>query len=186
MKLQNTRAWSTKDIPRSKTCGARLTAWSIPFSSLAKNWQSWFYNLWLHGNYVSSLFCFTPEGRIRACLFNAPETIHYFNVVPRDVDEKINNCFEKTGGQIVICFQGKRFRFIPEKLRSKQTTMVPQQQICRCSQRSTAFRVEHASIPSFFSISTILHSLWRKRWEEVDSSVGNTPFQLSCINSWSK
>jgi DDE superfamily endonuclease len=38
--------------------------------------QNLFYNGWTHDHYISNLFLFSPDGKIRACYTNAPGTMH--------------------------------------------------------------------------------------------------------------
>jgi hypothetical protein len=38
--------------------------------------QNMFYNGWTHDHYVSNLFLFSPDGKIRACYINAPDAFH--------------------------------------------------------------------------------------------------------------
>jgi hypothetical protein len=38
--------------------------------------QNIFFNGWTHDHYISNLFLFSPDGKIRACYINAPGTLH--------------------------------------------------------------------------------------------------------------
>ncbi len=38
--------------------------------------QEWYYNGWMHDHYVTSIFCFCPNGMIPIPFFNVPGSVH--------------------------------------------------------------------------------------------------------------
>jgi hypothetical protein len=65
--------------------------------------QSIFYNGWMHGHYVSSVFIFGMDGVIRICGLNAPGTMHDSTLVDYgNVYEKLEAVFDETGGKVVV------------------------------------------------------------------------------------
>ena len=52
--------------------------------------QNKFYNGWHHSHNVNSVFVFSPDGKIRICLLNAPGTFHYRTMI----------CVQKNGNDL--------------------------------------------------------------------------------------
>ena len=65
--------------------------------------QNMFYNGWKCGHYISNLFLFSPNGKICACYFNAPGTVHDSTMANRSgIYERIDEVYVKTGGRVVV------------------------------------------------------------------------------------
>jgi hypothetical protein len=81
--------------------------------------HSIFYNGWIHGHYVSSVFVFRMDGTIRICGVNAPGTMHDSTLANYGtVYEKLEAVFDETGGKVVVdsafCLTNNNFNFIIE------------------------------------------------------------------------
>jgi DDE superfamily endonuclease len=65
--------------------------------------QNMFFNGWQHDHYISNLFLFSPDGKIRACYINAPGTMHDSQMAKwGNVYSKIDELFDETGAKIVV------------------------------------------------------------------------------------
>jgi hypothetical protein len=65
--------------------------------------QNMFYNGWTHGHYISCIFVFAPDGKIRICSLNSPGCWHDSTQADHGgVYDKIEEVFEATGGKVVI------------------------------------------------------------------------------------
>jgi hypothetical protein len=65
--------------------------------------QNIFFNGWQHDHYVSNLFLFSPDGKIRACYINAPGTMHDSSMARQGgVYSKIDALFAERGAMIVV------------------------------------------------------------------------------------
>jgi hypothetical protein len=65
--------------------------------------QNMFFNGWQHDHYISNLFLFSPDGKIRACYINAPGTLHDSTMAKRgSVYDKINLLFGERGAKSVV------------------------------------------------------------------------------------
>ncbi len=65
--------------------------------------QNRFYNGWKCDHYVSNLFVFSPAGRICACYFNAPGTVHDSTMAAMSgIYDKIDATYAATGGRVVV------------------------------------------------------------------------------------
>jgi DDE superfamily endonuclease len=65
--------------------------------------QNNFYNGWTHDHYVSNLFLFSPDGRIRACYLNAPGTFHDSTMANMSqIYDLIDDLYERMGSKIVV------------------------------------------------------------------------------------
>jgi hypothetical protein len=65
--------------------------------------QNLFFNGWQHGHYISKLFLFSPDGKIRACYINALGTMHDSTMAKRgSVYNKIDLLFAERGAKIVV------------------------------------------------------------------------------------
>ena len=65
--------------------------------------QNIFFNGWTHDHYVSNLFLFSPDGKIRACYINAPGNMHDSTMAKRGgVYAKFDKLFQERGAMIVV------------------------------------------------------------------------------------
>ena len=65
--------------------------------------QNMFFNGWQHDHYISNLFLFSPDGKIRACYINAPGTMHDSTMAKwGNVYSKIDQLFAERGAMIVV------------------------------------------------------------------------------------
>jgi hypothetical protein len=65
--------------------------------------QNMFYNGWTHGHYISCIFVFAPDGKIRICCFNSPGCWHDSTQADHGgVYDKIEEVYNATGGKVVI------------------------------------------------------------------------------------
>ncbi len=65
--------------------------------------QNMFYNGWTHDHYVSNLFLFSPDGKIRACYINAPGTLHDSTMANMSmVCRLVDNLYGRLGSKIVV------------------------------------------------------------------------------------
>jgi hypothetical protein len=65
--------------------------------------QNLFFNCWQHDHYISNLFLFSPDGKIRACYINAPGTMHDSTMAKQgSVYDKIDLLFAERGAKIVV------------------------------------------------------------------------------------
>jgi hypothetical protein len=65
--------------------------------------QNMFYNGWTHGHYISCIFVFAPDGKIRICSINSPGCWHDSTQADHGgVYDKCEEVFDQTGGKVVI------------------------------------------------------------------------------------
>ena len=65
--------------------------------------QNMFYNGWTHGHYISCIFVFAPDGKIRICCFNSPGCWHDSTQADHGgVYDKVEEVYTATGGKVVI------------------------------------------------------------------------------------
>jgi len=65
--------------------------------------QERFYNGWTHDNYVTSVFCFCPNGTIPIAFFNVPGCVYDSQVAEfGKMYEKLEDVFRKTGGKCCV------------------------------------------------------------------------------------
>lgn len=65
--------------------------------------QNIFYNGWTHDHYVSNLFLFSPDGKVRACYINAPGTFHDSTMANMSqIYSKVDDVFNRLGSKIVV------------------------------------------------------------------------------------
>jgi DDE superfamily endonuclease len=65
--------------------------------------QNMFYNGWTHDHYVSNLFLFSPDGKIRACYINAPGTLHDSTMANMSmVYRLVDDVYGRLGSKIVV------------------------------------------------------------------------------------
>jgi hypothetical protein len=62
-----------------------------------------FFNGWTHHHYVSNLFLFSPDGKIRACYINAPGTFHDSTMANMSmIYDRIDNLYDRMGSKSVV------------------------------------------------------------------------------------
>jgi hypothetical protein len=65
--------------------------------------QNIFFNGWTHDHYISILFLFSPDGKIRACYMNAPGTMHDSTIANWGaLYEKVDDLYTSRGAKIVV------------------------------------------------------------------------------------
>jgi hypothetical protein len=67
------------------------------------NVQNVFFNGWTHDHYISNLFLFSPDGKIRACYVNAPGTMHDSTMARwGNLYDKVDQLYATMGVKIVV------------------------------------------------------------------------------------
>ena len=65
--------------------------------------QNIFYNGWTHDHYISNLFLFSPDGKVRACYINAPGTFHDSTMANMSrIYDKVDDGHAQLGSKIVV------------------------------------------------------------------------------------
>ena len=64
--------------------------------------QNKYYNGWHHSHNINSVFVFSPDGKIRICLVNAPGTFHDSTMADYGVYEKMEMIYDKFGAKVVV------------------------------------------------------------------------------------
>jgi hypothetical protein len=65
--------------------------------------QNMYYNGWTHDTYVSNLFLFAPDGKIKACFINAPGCLHDSMLATwANLYTQLDELFDLYGGRIVV------------------------------------------------------------------------------------
>ncbi len=65
--------------------------------------QEQFYNGWTHDHYVTSVFCFCPDGTIPIAFFNVPGSVHDSHVVELGkIYSKLEHVYKKMGGKCCV------------------------------------------------------------------------------------
>lgn len=65
--------------------------------------QNCFYNGWTHDHYVSNLFLFSPDGKIRACYLNAPGCWHdSSNANCSGIYDRIDEVYNRCEARVVV------------------------------------------------------------------------------------
>ena len=65
--------------------------------------QQRFYNGWTHDHYVTSVFCFCPDGTIPIAFFNVPGSVHDSQVADwGDVYLKLEAVYRSMGGKCTV------------------------------------------------------------------------------------
>ena len=65
--------------------------------------QNIFFDGWTHDHYVSNLFLFSPDGRIRACYINAPGTFHDSTMANMSkIYVLIDSLYRQMGSKVVV------------------------------------------------------------------------------------
>ena len=64
--------------------------------------QNHFYNGWTHGHYISCIFVFAPDGRIRVCIINCPGSMHDSTMAQYGVYHKLEQLYKDHGATVVV------------------------------------------------------------------------------------
>lgn len=90
--------------PKLKNVWGAMDGLKIPLEKAGDNAvQNIFYNGWTGGTYITNLFLFSPDGKIRLAFINAPGSIHDSNMAMLgDVYNKIDAVYESTGGGRIV------------------------------------------------------------------------------------
>ena len=65
--------------------------------------QEQYYNGWTHDHYVTSVFCFCPDGTIPIAFFNVPGSVHDSQVADwGDIYVKLERVYQATGGKCTV------------------------------------------------------------------------------------
>ena len=65
--------------------------------------QEWFYNGWTHNHYVTSVFCFCPDGTIPTAFFIVPGSVHDSQVAEYgNIYNKLERVFLSTGAKCCV------------------------------------------------------------------------------------
>ena len=64
--------------------------------------QNKFYNGWHHSNNINSVFVFSPDGKIRLCLINAPGTFHDSTMADYGIYEGMEHVYDEYGAKVVV------------------------------------------------------------------------------------
>ena len=65
--------------------------------------QNNFYNGWTHEHYVTNLFLFSPDGKIRFSYFNAPGVLHNFTMaIWSSIYDQNEMVYKDTGKKVVV------------------------------------------------------------------------------------
>ncbi len=95
----------------------------IQQSGLSKT-QRYFYNSWKHNHFVTSMFCFCPDGSIPIAHMNLPGATHDSTIADwGNIYLKLEQVYNKTGG---ICCVDSAFRMrnAPYIIKSSQNSFV--------------------------------------------------------------
>jgi hypothetical protein len=75
--LQRFVAAVTRKYPALQNCWGAMDGLKIRLECAGNSkMQNLFYNGWTQDHYISNLFLFSPDGKIRACYVNAPGSVH--------------------------------------------------------------------------------------------------------------
>ncbi len=65
--------------------------------------QEHYYNGWMHNHYVTSVFCFCPDGTIPIAFFNVPGSVHDSQVAEYgNIYGKLEDVFHLTGAKCCV------------------------------------------------------------------------------------
>ena len=75
----------------------------IPLAQ-SSNWrvQNQFYNAWQASTFVNCVFVFAPDGKIKACVLNAPGTFHDSAIADYGVYEQMEAIYNLYGAKVVV------------------------------------------------------------------------------------
>jgi len=86
--------------------------------------QAYFYNGWKHNHYVTSVFCFCPDGTIPIAYMNLPGSMHDSTIADwGQIYDKLENLFQTTGA--VTCVDSAfRMKNVPYIIKSSQENRI--------------------------------------------------------------
>ena len=86
--------------------------------------QAYFYNGWKHNHYVTSVFCFCPDGTIPIAYMNLPGSMHDSTIADwGQIYDKLENLFQTTGA--VTCVDSAfRMKNVPYIIKSSQKNRI--------------------------------------------------------------
>ena len=86
--------------------------------------QGYFYNGWKHNHFVTSVFCFCPDGTIPIAYMNLPGAMHDSTIAEwGGIYDKLASLYETTGA--VTCVDSAfRMRSLPYIIKSSQTNYI--------------------------------------------------------------
>ena len=65
--------------------------------------QEWYYNGWTHRHYVTSVFCFCPDGTIPIAFFNVPGSVRDSQVAEfGNIYNKLEDVYLSTGAKCYV------------------------------------------------------------------------------------
>jgi hypothetical protein len=106
--------------------------------------QGYFYNGWKHNHFVTSVFCFCPDGTIPIAHMNLPGATHDSTIADwGDIYNKLESVYDRNGG---ICCVDSAFRMrnSPFIIKSAQNDMVGAG-LTRAEQRIDLLRKQQAT-----------------------------------------
>ena len=72
-----------------------------------------YYNAWVDGTYVNSVFVFAPDGKIKMRVINVPGTFHDSTIAEYGLYEGMEEVFDRCGSRVVVdsafCLSGKDY-----------------------------------------------------------------------------
>jgi hypothetical protein len=102
--LQGFVAAVTRKYPALQNCWGAMDGLKIRLECAGNSqMQNLFYNGWTHDHYISNLFLFSPDGKIRACYVNAPGSVHDSTMAKwGGLYQKIDDMYRIHGVKIVV------------------------------------------------------------------------------------
>jgi hypothetical protein len=102
--LQGFVAAVTRKYPALQDCWGAMDGLKLRLECAGNSkMQNLFYNGWTHDHYISNLFLFSPDGKIRACYLNVPGSVHDSTMAQWGcLYEKIDNMYRIYGVKIVV------------------------------------------------------------------------------------
>ena len=93
-----------RQYPALEHCGGAMDGLKLRLERSGDDaTQNSFFNGWTHDHYVSNLFLFSPDGKIRACYINAPGTFHDSTMANMSgIYDKIDILYERLGSKVVV------------------------------------------------------------------------------------
>ena len=102
--LQRFVAAVTRKYPALHNCWGAMDGLKVRLECAGNSkMQNLFYNGWTHDHYISNLFLFSPDGRIRACYVNAPGSLHDSTMAKwGGLYQKVDDMYRMYGVKIVV------------------------------------------------------------------------------------
>jgi hypothetical protein len=90
--------------PSLKDCWGAMDGLKLRLQQAGDNRiQRIFYNSWTHDHYVTNLFLFSPDGKIRRCFINAPGCLHDSTMAQwSGIYQAIDDLHARTGAKVVV------------------------------------------------------------------------------------